>query len=61
MVALGHAFHETAQGMRFTLSEVARREVLGRLLALNHSRYEVKAGLHAKKGGGETEEQMSLF
>ncbi len=52
---LGHGFHETKQGMRYTISESARRTVLNRLLALNHQRYaeEVKAGLHdkgAKKG-----------
>jgi hypothetical protein len=52
---LGHAFHATKQGERYTLSEPARRTVLDRLLALNHQRYaeEVKAGLHdkgAKKG-----------
>jgi hypothetical protein len=49
---LGHGFHETAQGVRFTISESARREVLSRLLGLNHERYEeeVKAGLHEKKG-----------
>ena len=36
--------------MRFTISEAARREVLGRLLELNHQRYaeEVAAGLHEK-------------
>jgi hypothetical protein len=57
-LALGHAFHETPQGLRYTISEPARREVLGRLLALNHERYEAekKAGLHdakrKKKGGG---------
>lgn len=39
-LALGHGFHETPQGVRFTLSEAARREVLGRLLELNHQRYE---------------------
>ena len=33
---LGHGFHETKQGIRFTISEAARREVLGRLLKLNH-------------------------
>lgn len=50
---LGHGFHETPQGMRYTLSEPARREVLSRLLQLNHERYEeeVQAGLHEKKGG----------
>jgi hypothetical protein len=49
---LGHCFHETKQGIRFTISESARREVLDRLLALNHQRYaeEVAAGAHGKKG-----------
>ena len=48
---LGHGFHETKQGVRFTISEPARREVLQRLLRLNHERYaeEVKQGLHDKK------------
>ncbi len=43
----------TRQSLRFIISEAARREVLGRLLALNHARYEeeVKAGLHVKKKG----------
>jgi hypothetical protein len=50
---LGHGFHETRQGIRFTISERARREVLQRLLKLNHERYaeEVRQGLHGKKGG----------
>jgi hypothetical protein len=52
---LGHGFHETKQGLRYAISEEARREVLGRLLRLNHERYaeEVALGLHekgAKKG-----------
>ena len=48
---LGHGFHPTKQGERYTLSESARREVLDRLLALNHQRHaeEVAAGLHEKK------------
>ncbi len=48
---LGHGFHETKQGLRFTISESARREVLGRLLKLNHERYaeEARQGLHEKK------------
>jgi hypothetical protein len=48
---LGHGFHETKQGIRFTISEPARRELLQRLLKLNHERYaeEVKQGLHDKK------------
>ena len=47
---LGHGFHPTKQGERYTLSETARRTVLDRLLALNHHRYaeELKAGLHEK-------------
>ena len=49
---LDHGFHETAQGVRFTISEPARREVLTRLLELNQERYaeEVRRGLHEKKG-----------
>ncbi len=48
---LGHGFHETKQGLRFTISEPARREVLARLLRLNHERYaeEVVQGFHDKK------------
>jgi hypothetical protein len=48
---LAHGFHETKQGIRFTISEEARREVLQRLLKLNHERYEeeVAQGLHDKK------------
>ena len=47
---LGHGFHATKQGERYTLSEPARRTVLDRLLALNHQRYaqELKDGLHDK-------------
>jgi len=55
---LGHGFHQTKQGDRFTISETARREVLDRLLELNHQRYaeEVAQGLHdkgKKKGKGQ--------
>ncbi len=51
--ALGHDFHETKQGLRYTLAPTARREILDRLLALNHQRHaeEVAAGLHEKKSG----------
>ena len=50
-LSLDHDFYETPQGIRFTISESARREVLSRLLELNHQRYaeEVAAGLHEKK------------
>jgi hypothetical protein len=49
---LEHGFHETKQGLRYTISEHARREVLDRLLLLNHQRHEeeVKAGLFTTKG-----------
>ena len=49
--ALSHDFYPSKQGLRYTISEPARREVLDRLLALNHQRYaeEVAAGLHDKK------------
>lgn len=47
---LGHGFHETKQGIRYTVSESARREILDRLLALNHERHEeeLNEGLHEK-------------
>jgi len=50
-LGLGHGFHDTPQGRRFTLSPVSRTEVIDRLLELNHERYaeEVAAGLHAKQ------------
>jgi hypothetical protein len=38
-IDLAHGFHETRQGVRYTISERARREVLDRLLALNHERH----------------------
>jgi hypothetical protein len=73
-IDLGHDFHETKQGLRYTISETARREVLDRLLLLNHERYaeEVAQGLHDKgkkkgKSGGKKGKtqvspgQISLF
>src|SRR6266566_3834365 len=52
---LRHGFHETKQGVRYTISEEARREVLGRLLKLNHERYaeEEAMGLHEKGAKGK--------
>lgn len=48
---LGHGFHDTRQGRRFTIAPEVQVEVLDRLLKLNHERYaeEVRQGLHAKK------------
>jgi hypothetical protein len=47
---LGHDFHETKFGTRFTFAAGPRQEVLDRLLELNHERYaeEIRQGLHAK-------------
>jgi hypothetical protein len=36
---LEHGFHQTKQGLRFSISETARRKVLALLLKLNHQRY----------------------
>ena len=49
-IDLDHNFHQTKQGLRYTISEPARREVLDLLLQLNHQRYadEVEMGLHDK-------------
>src|ERR1051326_7020365 len=48
---LEHGFYETKQGLRYTISEAARREVLDRLLLLNHQRHEeeVQASLVKQK------------
>jgi hypothetical protein len=75
-LSLGHDFHETAQGVRFTVSESARREILSRLLKLNHERYEeeqksaasvegqtskVKGGKGRKKTKSADDGQMGMF
>lgn len=66
-IELDHDFHETKQGIRFTICENARREILDRLLQLNHQRYaeEVAEGLHDKgkkkaKGGGKKKVQEEV-
>jgi hypothetical protein len=48
---LGHGFHDTRQGTRYTIAPAVKQEILDRLLELNHARYEAEAGagLHAKK------------
>ncbi len=50
---LGHGFHATKQGTRYTISDAARRTVLDRLLLLNHVRHaaEVAAGPPPKGKG----------
>lgn len=53
---LGHDFHETAQGVRFTVSESARREILSRLLRLNHERYEEEQKIQNSEFKKEGEE-----
>ena len=64
---LGHGFHEAKQGIRYTISEAARRTVLDRLLALNHERYAVEQSEAASaprpktKGRKRTPEQAGLF
>ena len=47
---LDHGFHDTRQGTRYTIGPMVRREILDRLLELNHARYaaEEAAGLHKK-------------
>jgi hypothetical protein len=49
-IDLAHDYHETKQGVRYTVSQSTRRTILGRLLALNHERYEeeVRAGANIK-------------
>ena len=62
-LSLGHDFHETAQGVRFTVSESARREVLSRLLKLNHERWEeeqkAEGGVQKVKAKGKRQKKTS--
>jgi hypothetical protein len=64
-IDLDHGFHQTAQGMRFTVSEGTRSEILRRLLDLNHRRHseEVTRGLAAGHGrrGKRHAGQMELI
>jgi hypothetical protein len=52
---LQHGFHPTPQGVRWTFSEPVQREVLDRLLELNHARHaeEVAAGVAAPVKGAK--------
>lgn len=38
-LSLGHGFHDTRQGRRFTIDPAVQVEVLDRLLELNHQRH----------------------
>ena len=63
---LDHGFHDTRQGIRYTIGPVVRQEILDRLLELNHVHYaaEVKAGLHKKprkKSPVADSSDMALF
>jgi len=72
-INLAHDFYEVDylpenDRVRYTISPDARKEVLKRLLKLNHEihKQEVKAGLHAKgktkkKQKADAPEQMKLF
>ncbi len=59
---LSHGFYETKQGIRFTISDAARREVLDRLLDLNHQRHakEQAAALPAKRSKKPKDSDNSL-
>ena len=55
-INLEHGFHETKRGLRYSVSDKARKQILRKLVQLNHERYEEeqRQGLHeelkAKKG-----------
>jgi hypothetical protein len=54
---LNHGFHETRQGVRYTVGPVVRQEILDRLLELNHERYAAEQQAKA----GAPVEQKRLF
>jgi hypothetical protein len=53
---LDHDFHETRQGIRYTVGPVARQEILDRLLELNQQRYaeEQAHGLNGSKASAKS-------
>lgn len=64
---LDHGHHKTGRETRYTVGPAVQRELVDRLLELNHERYaaEVAAGLHDKKvrkgARGSTADQEGLF
>lgn len=44
-----HGFYETKQGMRFTISEKAKRDVLQRLLIINHQQFDDEISLRSQE------------
>jgi hypothetical protein len=55
-IDLDHDFRDTEEGLRFTISESARVELLDRLLELNHARHaeEIENGTAAPKKHAKT-------
>jgi hypothetical protein len=47
---LDHDFHETPQGIRYTLGPVVRVEILDRLLELNHEHHAAESA-GGRRGG----------
>ncbi len=71
-IELRHGFHQTRQGPRFAISPAARLDVLDKLLALNHYRYEqevrqgphsgkARAGASGPRDGGLSPPEPTLF
>lgn len=52
-IELRHGFYRTQQGIKFATSPQTRDDVLDKLLALNHYRYqqEISQSLHGGKNG----------
>ncbi|HZN20592.1 MAG TPA: DNA methyltransferase [Micromonosporaceae bacterium] len=53
-LVLDHGFHETRQGVRYTIGPAVRQEILDRLLELNFARHaeEARRGISRKRGAG---------
>ncbi|MBW8485536.1 Eco57I restriction-modification methylase domain-containing protein [Actinomadura parmotrematis] len=62
---LAHGHYDLGREARYTVTPIIQRELVDRLLELNHERYaaEVAAGLHDKKGSKkrQQDEQDGLF
>lgn len=64
-IVADHGFYRAKQGVRFTFSATSRREILNRLLSLNHERFAsqgtVEQSKSRKKRATETEGTRSIF
>lgn len=59
-INLDHGFHETKGGLRYTVSETSRIEIIRRLLDLNHRRFEEETSRVGQASFGATKSKREI-